>query len=206
MGEILKISLCFCAILICHLGLSKKSTVLTKYSNFFIKDTVSFYDYKDTTYKKNRFNTQIELAIGRATFHKTLIGLRVVEGVKFNKRYFVGLGAGVVYHSNYYGNIYYIGYTEFPIFLRVSYDLMLNKNTPYLFSDFGSQVQLHMPEKVLKPLNVRLGIGFKTKSFYSSLACGYGRTRSYYIFNSTHGYTFWQRNYRAELCFGWKFN
>jgi hypothetical protein len=203
MGKILKIILC--SIILCHFGISNYNAQ-AQYSNVFRSKTLSLGEYKDTIHKKNRISTQIELAIGQATFHKTLIGLRVVEGVRFNKRYFVGLGTGVVYHSNYYGNIYYVGYTEFPIFLRLSYDLMFKKKTPYLFSDLGSQIQLNLPEKVLKPINIRLGIGFKTKKFYSSLAYSYGQARSYYIYNSTQGYTYWQRNHKAELFFGWKLN
>jgi len=156
------------------------------------------------------FNSQIEIMIGKATFHRNLYSFRFINGYKFKNRYFIGLGIGITYTSNYYGSLHYIRYFSYPILTRFSYDLTLKKSRPYLFTDFGLQLQTKNSPQCLKPLNIKFGIGYKynlkKNVLYTSLGYSYCNARYYYYYENKYGLSDWYRNHAVEFNLGVQFN
>jgi hypothetical protein len=165
--------------------------------------------FNEHRFKSSGYQSQIELMSAKATYYRSFTSIRFINGYKFNSRYFAGLGLGATSHHSYYGNLFYANYFSYPIFLRISADLWVKKSSPYIYSDFGSQLQV-AKDKELKPLFIRLGIGnkFITKRtiLYTSLGYSYNKARYYYNYQNTEGYSYWYRNHTAELSFGMQFN
>ena len=111
------------------------------------------YNYKQ--FKPNKYKSQIELSFAKGTYNRSFTSIRYINGYKFKNKNFVGIGIGVTIHLPYYGNLVYSDYRSYPIFLRYSYDILSKKNTPYIFSDIGSQFQTN-EQKQLKPLFFRI--------------------------------------------------
>lgn len=165
--------------------------------------------YDDKLFKPNVYKSQIELSFAKGTYNRSFTSIRYINGYKFKNKNFVGIGIGVTIHHPYYGNLVYLAYRSYPIFLRYSYDILSKRNTPYFFSDIGSQFQPN-EDKQLKPLFFRIGFGnkftIKKSNFYTSIDYTYNNARFKYDYQSQIGYSYWYRNHMAAISIGWQFN
>lgn len=192
----------------------KDSTCLIESTIYFHKNKSKLNAFSTFSPIKNSFQSQMETTIGYSSWAKTSISLVFINGFKLNRKIYLGFGLGGTIHTNFSPS--YNNHKSYPLFLRTSYDFFINKSTPYLFGDLGTQIENNYMQNTIRPLNFRIGLGnkhqFKKYIGYLALSYNYKNQRNLsFSWNPVSGmhdlhYTKWSNAHFVEIGIGMQFN